>query len=213
MQLKRIVRSAGVVSLACASLAAASASAVEGPAQIEYGRNYFTPSASGPVDVRPFAPEGVWDSQETNFDHSVFEDSGFFRSGRPGEGQEFREEIPAGEWHYYCEVHGSVLGGMDGTITVRPSAGRGNGTSALIRWADHDASSRNAYEVEWRRQGKKWQAWEKSTSERKLEFGLGGSPVVAEPGQKYEVRVRSFVARNPSKTSRVSPATTFKVND
>jgi len=210
--MKRIVRSAGVVSLACVWLVAAPAGAGDGPAQIEYGRNYFTPSEAGPVDVRPYAPEGVWDSQETNFDHNVFEDSGFFHSGRPGEVQEFREDITAGEWHYYCKVHGSVLGGMDGTIAVRPTARRGDGTGALIRWADNDAPSRNAYEVEWRRQGKKWQVWEKATRERKLKFG-DGSPIHADPGQKYEVRVRSFVDQNPTKTSLVSPANTFRVSD
>ena len=212
--MKRIVRTSGVASLACVCLAAAPAGAGGGPAQIDYGRNFFTPSEAGPVDVRPHAAEGVWDSQETNFDHNVFEDSGFFRSGQPGEGQEFREEIPAGEWHYYCESHGSVLG-WDGRheIAVSPTAGHGDGISAPVRWADRDAANGNAYEVEWRRHGKRWRVWEKATNKPKLEFGLSGSPVDADPGQKYQVRVRSFVARDPSKRSEPSPEVTFKVND
>ena len=184
-----------------------------GPRRSSTAGTSSRPLRQGRSTFAPTAPEGVWNSGSPNTDHNVFEDSGFFRSGRPGTGQEFREEITAGEWHYYCKVHGSVLGGMDGTIAVRPAVSRGDGASALIRWADNDAARGNAYEVEWRRQGKKWRVWEESTSERKLEFGLDGSPVVADPGQKYEVRVRSFVAQNPSKTSLVSPANTFKVSD
>jgi plastocyanin len=211
--MKRIVRSAWTASLVCAGLAASPASAGNGPAQIEFGSNFFSPADAGPVEVRTYGPEGVWVSEQPNVDHNIFEDSGLFRSGRPGKGHEFREEISAGEWHYYCTVHGSVLGGMDGTIAVRPTAERGDGNSALIRWAGGDTATGDAYEVEWRRQGKRWQLWKESTVKPKLEFGKRGSPIDADPGQAYEVRVRSFRAKNPSKKSGLSPEVTFKAND
>ena len=121
---------------------------------------------------------------EPNADHNVIQDRGLFRSGPPGRGKRFRIDISAGDWHYYCVVHGSVLGGMDGTIAVRPIAERGDGDSALVRWAGGDSESGNRFEVEWREQGKSWRTWKDSTAKPKLEFGEDGSPTVADPGVK-----------------------------
>jgi hypothetical protein len=209
--MKRIVRATGAAVFACAALAAGSASAGSGPAQIEFGSDFFEPDEAGPIDLRPHAREGRWFSEEPNEDHNVFEDEGMFRSGPPGRGRKFRVDISAGDWHYYCTVHGSVLGGMDGTIAVRPIAGSGDGDSALIRWAGHGGESGNRYELEWREQGHAWHTWKASTAKVKLEFGANGSPVVASPSKAYEVRVRSFALGDPSRRSGLSPAVEFDV--
>ncbi len=209
--MKRIVRATGTAALVCAALLAAPVYA-GGPEEIEFGSDFFEPGEAGPVDLRPFAREGLWFSEEPNADHNVVQDRGLFRSGPPGRGKRFRIDISAGDWHYYCVVHGSVLGGMEGTISVRPIADRGDGDSALVRWAGGDGESGNRFEVEWREPGKSWRTWKDSTAKPKLDFGRDGSPTVAEPGVKYEVRVRSFAAGDESRRSGLSPAVSFKVN-
>jgi plastocyanin len=209
--MKRIVRATVAASFVLAVPAAAPAGADSRPAEIEFGSNFFTPAHAGPVDVRQFGLESVWVTSGPNADHNVREDSRLFRSGAPGKGHEFREEISAGSWHYYCEVHGSILGGMDGTIDVRPVVSHRDGHSALVRWADNDSESGDRYEVEWRVKDKRWQTWKESTVEQKLEFGGSGSPVAADPDRTYEVRARSFAADHPSRRSGLSPAVAFTV--
>ena len=115
------------------------------------GRNFFEPAEAGPVDLRPYAREGLWFSEEPNADHNVVQDQGPLPLGPAGSSARgFAIDISAGDWHYYCVVHGSVLGGMEGTISVRPIADRGDGNSALVRWAGGDGESGNRFEVEWR---------------------------------------------------------------
>ena len=100
---------------------------------------------------------------------------------------------------------------MDGTIAVRPIAERRDGDSALVRWAGGDSESGNRFEVEWREQGKSWRTWKDSTAKPRLEFGEGDSPTVADPGVRYEVRVRSFAAGDESRRSGLSPVVGFRV--
>ena len=109
---------------------------------------------------------------EPNVDHNVFEDSGLFRSGPPGQGT----RVPRGD-----------LRPATGTTTARSTdpfwagwrarspyepVGRElvMANSALIRWAGKDARPATRYEVEWRRQGKKWRVWKESTGQAQARF-------------------------------------------
>ena len=210
--MKRIVRATGTAALVCAAVLRHSRQAPAARRRSSSGRTSSSRRKRGRSICAPSLAEGLWFSEEPNADHNVLQDQGLFRSGPPGRGKRFRIDISAGDWHYYCVVHGSVLGGMEGTIAVRPIAERGDGDSALVRWAGGDAESGNRFEVEWREPGKSWRTWKDSTAKPKLDFGRNGSPTVAEPGVKYEVRVRSFAAGDESRRSGLSPAVSFKVN-
>jgi len=64
--MKRIVRATGTAALVCAALLVTPVHA-GGPEEIEFGSDFFEPVEAGPVDLRPFAREGLW----------------FFRNGSP----------------------------------------------------------------------------------------------------------------------------------
>jgi len=61
--------------------------------------------------------------------HSVYADDSSFTSGAPATTGNFQRTFPAaGTFGYYCQVHGSLTGGMRGTVIVTaPTGGGGDG--------------------------------------------------------------------------------------
>src|SRR5215204_5177771 len=89
---------------------------------VEVGDNFFKPKAvtktvgTGDVHWR-------WGTNgRTLFRHNVRQDKKLFYSGRLTESNPdgFTVTPSAGKFHYYCELHGSLSGGMAGTLKVRP---------------------------------------------------------------------------------------------
>jgi plastocyanin len=211
LALKRIVRAcAAGAAVALAALAAPATAG--GPLQIEFGEDFFAPGNPPSQSVSQSGDEVVWVGPDAEDEHNVNQDSRLFRSGPVNDIAEYHEDIAAGRYHYYCEAHGSLAGGMDGVVKIRPVALVSSGDSARVFWADSEAENGHRYRVEFRREGaRKWKVWKRSTAKTRGEFGKGNAPVNANPNQEYQVRVRTFVKNQPSRRSGFSPVLTFGV--
>jgi plastocyanin len=140
--------------------------------------------------------------------HNVRQDDKLFYSGPltnsdPGG----YEVIPsAGSFHYYCELHGSPSGGMDGTLNVRPLLINKNTSSFELEWATVSRQTGEAFDVRYRVDGGAWKAWRTDTTTLKGTFGFGNHPVHVAPGHTYYVQARSEKQANPAKVSGWSPS-------
>ena len=68
-----------------------------------------------------------WTWTGTAASHSVKADDGSFTSGEPASSGNFQHTFNTpGTYGYYCQVHGSLTGGMRGTVVVRDSSGGGD---------------------------------------------------------------------------------------
>jgi len=170
----------------------------------------FAPkAATTTVDRAPAGAGGAefaWLGPGTTDEHNVRQDDRLFRSGPASEDfHEYQTDISAGRYHYYCELHGSPSGGMAGTVRVRPAI-----EGAFVRWADSASEANQRFAVEFRKQGaRKWKTWKRATKAARLKFGARNKPVNVQPGRKYEVRVRTFLASNKKKRSGWSPVVSF----
>lgn len=214
--MKRIVRmaAAGIVLATALMAGSALAGAMAPQQQILFGDSSFSPAKPPAIDVHPGVSEVAWDRADTTLPHNVHQDKRLFRSGAPSAGlNQYRTDIAAGKYHYYCQVHGSKAGGMDGVIKVRPSVAAPSGDSILIRWADSGAEPKHRYRVEFRRAGaNRWKVWKKGTAQIQDLFGEGGDPVTTSPTREYQLRVRTFVQGNKKRRSGWSPRLRFSVN-
>ena len=199
--MKRIVR-AGVPSLGAALVLLAAPADAGGPLEIEFRDSVFDPANPPAQFVSPLGEEVVWVGPEAKLDHNVLQDSRLFTSGAPGATAEYHEDISAGRYHYYCRVHGSQAGGMDGVVRIKPAVLAGNGKSARVIWADSAAEARHRFEVQFRRpNADRWRTWRRTTKRTFGEFGAGDQPIDANPDATYGVRVRTFVKRNRDRRS------------
>lgn len=176
--------------------------------------NDFKPRLIPMETVTQGAIEIRWSGETTSQSHNVRQDDRLFKSGPPEApfGQ-FDEDISAGRYHYYCQVHGSKAGGMDGVIKVRPIPEQGDGDSAVIFWADEEAEPKHRFTVQFRREGaSKWKTWRKRTARISGNFGQADNPINAVPGTTYQVRARTFVKKKPHRRSGWSPAEPFTVD-
>jgi plastocyanin len=181
------------------------------------GEDLFSPDhASGSALNQPGFQ---WDWGKGTIDeHNVRQDSKLFYSGQPTDFQQpFRIDASAGTYHYYCEVHGSKSGGMDGELDVAPSSGslkqkHGGRIVFEIFWASENADTGNQFDVQYRVGNRDWKYWKKNTAKRHGLFGKNGKPVTVKDGKVYKVRVRSEKASNPDKRSDWSPALAFSTN-
>lgn len=217
--MKRIFGKAGLAAAVVAVAMVVPAGAGAPVTEIEFGDvsadDYFSPE-DVTVTQNPGGNEGVWvrESGSTG-DHNVREDRRLFRSGPVQDNttfNEYQESISAGAWHYFCEIHGTRTTGMEGTIRVRPRVDSADGSSALVRWADADDETGDAYKVQWRRGNSgRWNTWLRATKRPAARFGKNDNPTNARPRATYQVRARSFVKAKPKKTSGFSPPTSFGV--
>jgi plastocyanin len=150
-------------------------------------------------------------------EHNVRQDDRLFRSGTPTDDSDNAYVLnpSAGTFHYYCEVHGSEAGGMDGTLKMRPVfavSGKRGGEGVGILWADPGVpgfASGDQFDVQYKVDDGKWKYWRKNTSKPGASFGKNGKPVSIKPGKQYKVRARSERSANPKKRSGWSPPLAF----
>ena len=214
MGMKRIVRIAGVGAAVAAT--AMAASALAGPVvqqEITFVDNAFDPANPPPFGVSLGAREVAWLGPDTDEPHNIHQDKRLFHSGEPSVTvDEYQTDIAAGKYHYYCQVHGSKAGGMDGVLKIGPGFSASGPDSIGIFWADSEAEPKHRYRVEFRRVGaRKWKVWKKGSAQTGDVFGAGNDPVNANPDREYQVRVRTFVKGKKKKRSGWSPRPTFSV--
>lgn len=125
--------------------------------------------------------------------HNIREDGEIFRSGEPFPGPiEFTATFSAGKFHYYCEVHGSEVGGMDGLVKVKPkTVAKPSGLRFTVRWASDATDTGSVFDVHYKVGSGDWKSWKKDVTGFKAVFGKGGKPVTVKDGKKYSFRARS----------------------
>jgi plastocyanin len=126
-------------------------------------------------------------------EHNVRQDDLLFSSGAPTNGPiDFTVTFSAGSYHYYCEEHGSELGGMDGvvrspvTILNAPP-----GRTFTVRWATVTTDTGSLYDVQYRVGSGDWKNWKKDKPAMQGVFGQNGNPVNVQYGKVYRFRARS----------------------
>jgi plastocyanin len=204
--MKRIVLGTSTAAVAVVAALAASAGAGAPTLVVTFDDDSFNPRQAR-VNVSPTSPEIAWERADTNLEHDVRQDVGLFRSGPPSPDYDgHADQIAAGKYHYYCTVHGSRAGGMDGVLRVEPRIGPGPGQSFRVAWADRDAEAKHRYAVEFRVEGKpRWRTWERATKRTSGRFGARNEPVNVKPSKVYDVRARTFLKGNRDRRSGWSP--------
>jgi plastocyanin len=174
------------------------------------GEDLFSPELVNANVNEVYGFEWSW-GEGTIDDHNVREDSKLFYSGPPSDNDEPFDVLgSAGTFHYYCELHGSKAGGMDGVISLRPSFGmppvkRGPAPVVNILWASSDSETGDQYDVQYKVGKGDWKYWKKNTSKLNGLFGRNGKPVTVRDNKTYKVRARSEKSSNPKKRSGWSP--------
>jgi plastocyanin len=182
-----------------------------------------TPAEAGQVNVEihddnTFAPDDVgnqvgdtvrwFNDGMTAASHNVREDGELFRNGDPTNGPiDFPVVFSAGTFHYYCEVHGSESGGMDGLVRIplritRPP----DGLRFTVRWATQASETGSVYDVQFRVGSGDWRRWKRDTSALSGVFGRNRNPVRVRDGVRYSFRGRS---QEGDAVSRWSPVRSF----
>jgi plastocyanin len=170
-------------------------------------------SQFGPKVVRQSVGAGdihwQWDQNGKTFAaHDVKQDSNLFSSGPATNNKPagFTIVPSAGRFHYYCTIHGSRHGGMDGTIKVKPAIFKQKARSFGVKWSPGTNDTGNAFDVRYRVDGRKWKTWKNDTTKPKGKFGARRKPVRVRAGHTYDVAARSEKKRKTKKHSRWSPA-------
>ena len=147
-------------------------------------------------------------SGHTNAAHNVRQDDKLFYSGAltnsdPGG----YDVIPsAGSYHYYCELHGSPSGGMDGTLKVKPSIFNQTSNSFQVEWASSIRQTGDGFDVRYRVDGGAWKIWKSGTKLGKSVFGGdANNPIHVGPSHTYDIQARSKKLAAPSRVSGWSP--------
>ncbi|HEX9945120.1 MAG TPA: Calx-beta domain-containing protein [Thermoanaerobaculia bacterium] len=97
---------------------------VQAKIAITGGSTAFSPAT---MTVDPGQPV-CWSWSGTPVQHNVKADDGSFTSGPPDNRGTFQRTFTTpGTYGYHCQVHGSLTGGMRGTIVVRDTSGGGGG--------------------------------------------------------------------------------------
>ncbi|MGH2724685.1 MAG: cupredoxin domain-containing protein [Actinomycetota bacterium] len=147
-----------------------------------------------PHDVSGKVGDSVhWSRTLVGNPHNVQEDGQLFRSGAPSPGPiDFTVKFSAGKFHYFCEVHGSQAGGMDGLVKVKPKIlAKPPGLPFTVRWASTSTETGSVFDVQYKVGTGKWKNWKKNVSGFKAVFGKNGKPVTVKKGKKYSLRARS----------------------
>ncbi len=156
----------------------------------------------------------IWGGDGTSVRaHNVRQDRRLFRSGAPATEAPtpvgFNIGLPAGRFSYYCEVHGSPRGGMDGTVAVRPERGEpgaGAGPNDFqVIWANGLTPPGYRYDVRYRVGKRKWRTWLANTQLGVATFGFENDPVPSRAGRTYRFQVRPERIANPSRAGKWSP--------
>ena len=155
-----------------------------------------------------------WTTAGTQEGHNVREDgkrsngtnggTPIFNSGRETDFIDFKMTFSAGTFHYYCRIHGTPNGGMDGTIKVPVKlAAKPSGPNFTVMWATSATQTGSKFDVQFRIGSASWHDWHKGTAALKGVFGAAGTPADAALGTKYSFRARSHKGDAVSKWSPV----------
>jgi plastocyanin len=144
--------------------------------------------------------------------HNIREDHKLFYSGTPVEDRTpFNRKFSAGTFHYYCEVHGSPRGGMDGVVRVDMKTGSGpEGLPFAVRWASPTTRTGRVFDVHYRVGNRPWETWKTDTSKFSAVFGKNGNPEPIDDTKEYDFQARSQRnAQSDGAVSRWSPVLEF----
>ena len=142
--------------------------------------------------------------------HNIVQDDGLFSSGDPTNGAiDFSVSASAGSYHYFCEVHGSPMGGMAGVVRVRPAfKAAPTGDPFTVIWAGAGTNTGKAFDVRYKVGTGTWRLWRNDTPQFHEVFGENAKPVAVMPGTTYRFQVRSEDATDHTKQSGWSPTLT-----
>jgi plastocyanin len=173
--------------------------------EVQVGDDFFSP---GDVSVAVGGQVHWSRATGSDGDHNVNQDEGLFRSGAPTEGPIDLTVTPsAGSYHYYCEIHGSEFGGMDGIVkTPVKVLTEPAGLKFTVRWATDATDTGSLHDVQYRVGSGDWKSWKKDTATNEGVFGKNGNPVTVKDGKTYRFRARS---QEGSALSDWSPVKSF----
>lgn len=207
--MSRRVLKLGTLGLAVGTSAVLAASSWAGPPPtgIEVRDNEFVPDDAS--QIVESSTTWQWADDITD-EHNVREDHKLFYSGAPtsNTATDATRRISAGTFHYYCEVHGSKTGGMDGVVTVTPLQLPPLTNDLFgVRWSDGSFDTGDRFDLRWKGPGSdgEYKTWRKNTSLATDDFGEFDDPVDVKPGKTYRVQARSEIASNPKRHSGWSP--------
>jgi plastocyanin len=184
----------------------ATEAAQAGRVDIDVHDNFFAPDSVG----NQVGDTVRWFSDGTNTrDHNVREDGLLFRSGEPTSAAFTYDVVfSAGTFHYYCEVHGSEFGGMDGLVRIPVRITRApDGLPFTVRWATETSQTGSVYDIQFRVGSGDWRNWRTDTSTLSGVFGRNRRPVRVRDGVLYRFRARS---QEGGEFSRYSPVRSFR---
>jgi plastocyanin len=156
----------------------------------------------------------TWDwAADVEDSHNVHQDAGLFSSPFASiPDAEFERMFSAGNFHYYCQLHGATTGGMDGRvrvpvlITAAPT-----GRPFTVRWATAATNVGQVFDVQYRIGGGAWVTWRTDATARYKVFGADGKPVVVKAGRTYSFRARTQASASaPLRRSGWSPVRSFQ---
>jgi len=205
-------RLVGIVAATTGAALALASSAHAGFGPIGVGDDFFDPSTTIEAGLFGGVFSWQWNDDITN-DHNVRQDNKLFNSGAPTDDTDTSFgsiELPAGKYHYYCTLHGSKNGGMDGNIEIVPLVGSPSPGEVPITWAlDNDIRVGDRWEVQYRVGNGNWKTWKKNTSALQGTFGANDKPVNYNETKEYSVKVKTKLASNPDRQSKFSPRLSF----
>ena len=140
--------------------------------------------------------------------HNVFQDDALFSSGEPTEESiDFTVTPSAGRFHYYCVVHGTEGGGMDGNVNASPTmADNPDGRPFTVRWASNATDTGEVFDVRFMVDDGDFQTWKTDTERFAAAFGKNRRPVRVRAGHTYTFQARSQLdPDDPGARSRWSP--------
>jgi plastocyanin len=140
--------------------------------------------------------------------HNVRQDDELFESGGATVGPiNLTARFSAGTYHYYCEVHGSPSGGMDGIVKSSVKIlDAPAGLKFTVRWATDGTDTGSLHDAQYRVGSGDWKNWKKDTATNEGVFGKNGNPVTVKDGKQYRFRARS---QEGSALSDWSPVKSF----
>ena len=174
--------------------------------QITINDDLFSPRAPAVRNVAAGASFHWATAASSTHRHNVREDSRLFYSGTATTADiNFSISASAGTYHYYCELHGSRTGGMDGVVKVRPTFNANPiGNPFTVTWALAGTNTGNQFDVRYRvGAAGTWKLWKNDVAVRSAVFGMNGVPVVVSPGHTYQFQARS--QNTPTQPSGWSP--------
>lgn len=213
--MRRVLRAAAVALCAGALIPAVAEAGTFQEITVEAGgQDVFSPDqSSGEVNVDNLF-RWSWGAGTIN-QHNVRQDSKLFYSGAISDDHApFDVIASAGTYHYYCDLHGTRSGGMDGEVAVSPRLSplarkRGFDPVVSVEWASQSTATGDQFDVQYKVGSGDWKYWRKKTSKLEGLFGNNGKPVTVKKGKTYRIRARSEKSSNPTKRSGWSPALLF----